>query len=122
MAQQIDPSFYANLPTGAPPPSLIPNFDHPESRAVDAHVGIGGCIGITLVFVVLRLYVKMASTQLLGWDDCKSAGVFRNAFNAKRSSCMHTGIRTSFAQLPFSVALIVWIPGPHRSARRRFYQ
>lgn len=46
MAQQIDPSFYANLAAGAPPPGVISNFDHPESRAVDAHVGMGYASGL----------------------------------------------------------------------------
>lgn len=66
----MDISDYANLPAGAPPPGVMPNFDHPATRAIEAHIGMGICIGVTLVFVVLRLYVKLAITHMWGWDDC----------------------------------------------------
>lgn len=70
-------SSYANLPLGQPPPGIISNFDHAPSRAIEAHIGMGICIGITLVFVLLRFYVKLAITQKWGWDDCEP---FNNIF------------------------------------------
>ena len=60
---------YASLPVGNPPPGVISNFDHPPSRAVVEYVGIGVCLGVTLVFVLLRIYVKVARTRAWGWDD-----------------------------------------------------
>lgn len=73
MAQRMDPSYYANLPAGSPPPGVIPNFDHPQSRAFEVHTGMGICIGVTSVLVLLRVYVKLAVTHMWGWDDCESS-------------------------------------------------
>lgn len=72
----MDLSDYANLPAGAPPPGVVPNFDHPPTRVIEAHIGMGICIGVTLVFVMLRLYVKLAITHTWGWDDCESFECF----------------------------------------------
>ena len=68
----MDTSDYANLPAGIPPPGTLANFDHPVSRAVDAHVGMGISMGIALVFMALRLYVKLRVMHMWGWDDCES--------------------------------------------------
>ena len=68
MAQVID---YSHIPVGAPPPGIRPNFDHGESRAIEAYVAMGICIGLTTIFVALRVYVKLAVTHMWGWDDCK---------------------------------------------------
>ena len=72
MAQQTDSSRYADFPAGAPPPGVIPDFDHPQSRAFEGHIGMGMCMGITLVFVTLRFYAKLAVNHMCGWDDCES--------------------------------------------------
>ena len=69
MADQMSPVDYANLPAGNPPAGVLPNFEHPQTRDMDLYVGIGLCIGITMVFIILRLYVKLCITQLWGWDD-----------------------------------------------------
>jgi hypothetical protein len=62
-------SNYADMPAGKPPPGVIPNFDDPESRAIVMHIGISICLGVALVFVLLRIYVKLAVTRAWGWDD-----------------------------------------------------
>jgi len=69
MAQQLSPLDYANLPVAAPPVGVLPNFNDPATRAIEIYIGMGICIGITLFFVVLRLYVKLAVTHMWGWDD-----------------------------------------------------
>ena len=69
MAQQMSPIDYANLPAASPPAGSLPNFDHATTRDNDLYVGMGVCIGITTVFMLMRLYVKFAVTQLWGWDD-----------------------------------------------------
>ena len=71
MAQQTSPVDYANLPAGSPPPGVLPNFEHPDSRATEVYVAIGICMSITLIFIILRLYVKLCVTHLWGWDDGK---------------------------------------------------
>lgn len=75
MLQQTDPSYYANLPAGAPPPGVIPNFNHPPTRAIEAHIGMGVCIGITSILIVLRIYTKLAVTHMWGLDDCESSSL-----------------------------------------------
>lgn len=65
----MSPVEYANLPAGVPPVGVLPNFEDPATRAVEIYVGMGICIGITLVFVLLRLYVKVMITHMWGWDD-----------------------------------------------------
>lgn len=66
MAQQID---YANLPASPPPVGVLSNFDSPPTRNTETYVGMGICIGITMVFVALRVYVKLVITHMWGWDD-----------------------------------------------------
>ena len=72
MAQAMSPVDYANLPVTSPPAGVLPNLEHPASRAMEAYVAMGICIGITLVFLVLRLYTKLCITHLWGWDDGES--------------------------------------------------
>ena len=62
-------SDYANLPIEPPPPGIVPNFDHPHRRVIILYAGVGVCLGITLVFVLLRIYSKLAVTHTWGWDD-----------------------------------------------------
>lgn len=117
----MDISDYANLPAGAPPPGVMPNFDHPATRAIEAHIGMGICIGVTLVFVVLRLYVKLAITHMWGWDDCESFESFHRLFaeNANGDRCLYIGIRKVFAHLVIAVTLTVLIKGTDRGTRSR---
>ena len=68
-----------NLPAGVPPPGVIANLDDPQSRAMVGYIGIGISIGVALIFVLLRVYVKLAVTHLWGWDDCGSLH-FRYSF------------------------------------------
>lgn len=96
MAQQMDPSYYANLPASAPPPGVIPNLDHPQSRAIEAHIGMGICIGVTLVFVVLRMYVKLAITHMWGWDDCESFEMAIYLMLTAVGACLIGFVRHSF--------------------------
>ena len=88
MAQQMDSSYYANLPAGTPPAGVIPNFDHPHSRAFEVRTGMGICIGITSVLVLLRVYVKLAVTHLWGWDDCESIEVGNGSMLTAIGACL----------------------------------
>lgn len=69
MAQSASSVELANLPALRPPAGVVPDLDHPATRAVEAYIGIGVCIGIAVVFILLRLYVKAAITHQWGWDD-----------------------------------------------------
>lgn len=61
----------ADLPLAAPPPNVTPNFEHPQSCAPAAQIGLGICIGIVSIFVVLRLYAKLTIVNNWGWEDCE---------------------------------------------------
>lgn len=68
MAAQVED--YSNLPAGTPPPGIRPNFEHGESRAIDAHIAMGISMSLSTIFILLRVYVKLAVTHMWGWDDC----------------------------------------------------
>ena len=71
MAQSMSPVAYANMPTKPPPAGQLSDFEHGEDRAFQAYVGMSIGLAITMVFVTLRLYVKMGVTRICGWDDCE---------------------------------------------------
>lgn len=56
-------------PTSIPLPSVAPDTDYQATCAVEAYVGMGVCMGVGLIFILLRLYVKLAITHQWGWDD-----------------------------------------------------
>ena len=91
MAQDVSSAGLIDLPVIPPPPGVLPDFDHPPTRALEAYIGMGVCIGVTLVFIVLRFYVKSAVTHQWGWDDgeCQSKGL---AVYADRNSGLHSWI------------------------------
>lgn len=59
-----------DLPLAAPPPGIRPNPLHPESRAVVATSGIAICVFLMMVFVLMRVYIKLFISRTFGWDDC----------------------------------------------------
>ena len=74
MAQVRDSSYFVTPFVSPPPPGVTPNYHDPQSRTIEAHIGMGVCIGIAAVLVVLRIYIKLAvKTQTWGWDDCESS-------------------------------------------------
>ena len=94
----MDLSDYANLPAAKPPPGTKSNFDNPQSREVDAYIGIWICFGITLLFVLLRLYVKLIITHKWAWDDCELSTmiIFLDAHDNRG---LPVGIRKAFVLL-----------------------
>lgn len=71
MLQQMDLSSIAARP---PPLGVKSNFDNPVTREFETHVSMGLCLGITLVFVLLRCYVRIALNKSWAWDDCELMG------------------------------------------------
>ncbi len=63
-----DPNFLS-LPAAAPPPGIIPNFENPEDRG-PILVKVGGVlVGLMMVFVINRVYVKIWVVRKAWWDD-----------------------------------------------------
>ena len=120
MALQTEPSYYANLPAGSPPPGVVPNLNDPQSRAMDAHIGMGICIGVTSVFVLLRMYVKLAVTHLWGWDDCGSFHAVSRSTLTVVGACLMGFVSHGHA-FPSHLLLKVAMLGPDRRARCRVF-
>ena len=119
-ALQMDPSYYGNLPAGVPPPGVVPNLDDPQSRAIDAYIGMGICIGITSVLVLLRVYVKLAITHLWGWDDCEFFDMISHSTLTFVGACL-MGFVSRGPRHPISYSLMMAMLGPNRRARCRVF-
>ena len=91
MAQDMSSAGLIDLPVIPPPPGVLPDFDHPPTRTLEAYIGMGVCIGVTLVFIVLRLYVKSAITHQWGWDDGEFQKIGRAVY-ADKNSGLHCRI------------------------------
>jgi hypothetical protein len=80
LINSIPSNLLATLPAAAPPPGVIPNFDHPPSRS-------NLLLGLTTAFLVLavisyfiRMYTKIRILRKVTWDDCKSNVIASIAF------------------------------------------
>ena len=95
-------SDYAHTSISQPPPGVTPNFDHPQSRAFQAYIGMGVCIVFTAVLLALRIYIKLAMiTHMWGWDDCESCKMITSS-GTKSNRDVPDGIRTPQLFLTFS--------------------
>ena len=120
MAQELDSSYYASLLVSPPPPGVTPNFQHPQSRTIEAYVGMGICIGITAVLMFLRIYIKLAGmTHAWGWDDCESFKM-DTCPHANGSRGLPDGICTLLLSLTISALTVVILGVHHRSQCRIF--
>ena len=64
----MDPT---NPPALIPPPGVIPDFVHPESRAVYTVVISAVCLALMGVFVSIRVYSRIYITRAWTKDDSK---------------------------------------------------
>lgn len=82
--KHLNPLGRLNISAGGIlPPGWNVNFDHPPSRTLELKVGLSTCLGIALVFVLLRLYVKLRIIRLWGWEDCELLIYIRPLFLSK---------------------------------------
>jgi hypothetical protein len=54
-----------------PPPGVIPNFEHPESRGNQVVVTIAVLLPLATLVLSLRLYTRRMIVRTMGSDDCK---------------------------------------------------
>jgi hypothetical protein len=66
---QFTPAQLAETPAGIPPPGQEPNFINPQSRSPGATAALGVMLGVTLIFLGLRLYSRIRLSKQLGMDD-----------------------------------------------------
>ena len=56
-------------PIRAPPPGVVANLAHPESRAFEIYVAASVCLPLILLFAAMRFYAKVAILKRWTWDD-----------------------------------------------------
>lgn len=54
-----------------PPPGVIPDFEHPESRGYQIILANAILFPLVTLFVVLRIYTRAIIVRNVGSDDCK---------------------------------------------------
>jgi len=64
----FDPS---KIPLAQPPPGMIPNFEHPESRCWQVYLTAAICSAVVIIFITLRLYSRIVVTKKQTLDDRK---------------------------------------------------
>ena len=60
----------ADIPGMAPPPGVMPNYVDPYNRGY-LITSVGSLLlGLMMVFVFVRVYVKVRIQKRFSWDDC----------------------------------------------------
>lgn len=59
----------SNVPALAPPPGVVPNFVNPESLAPLCRIVIALTLPLMVVFLALRMYVRLRISRAMGADD-----------------------------------------------------
>lgn len=59
----------SNVPALAPPPGVVPNFVNPESLAPLCLIVIAFTLPLMVLFLALRLYVRLRISSATGADD-----------------------------------------------------
>lgn len=53
-----------------PPPGVVPDFEHPESRGHLVIIATAILLPITTFVLALRIYTRVVIARYLGSDDC----------------------------------------------------
>ena len=64
----MDQAIQGGLP---PPPGVKPDFVHPYTVQPFIKLCLALCIGLSTVFVWLRMYTKLFITRTPAWEDCE---------------------------------------------------
>ena len=66
-----------HVPWLPPPPGRLSNFQYPESRASAFIIVLSIFLAVVIVFVVLRLYVRLRVLRSPWWDDGEMSKLIR---------------------------------------------
>lgn len=58
-------------PALAPPQGVTPDFRNPYSILPLVQITLVICIGVSSLFVILRLYTRLLIVRAHGWEDCE---------------------------------------------------
>lgn len=71
----IPPEAFKLIPFEAPPPGVVPNFEHPSTR-------VPVILGVSIAFLVIatlclsiRIYTKLYIAKKWIWDDSKTSSI-----------------------------------------------
>ena len=62
---------FSNLPSGPPPPGVVPNFVNPVNSSIVTYVVVSILIPLMLLAVLLRLYSNFCVSRSFAKSDCK---------------------------------------------------
>jgi hypothetical protein len=65
------PETDLNSPAASPPAGVTPNYDDPPNKNKIAIVVISICIGLSLIFCVLRIYTRVFLVKRVKVEDCE---------------------------------------------------
>ena len=68
---EMNATLLAQIPAGAPPPGVIPNFVNPYSTAQSGKIENVVCIVLTTTIVWAKMYTKLHIMRQSGWEDCE---------------------------------------------------
>ena len=60
-----------NQPVLPPPPGVMPNFTNPPDHGKLQIVVTSLLLGVTVLFLLNRVYMKVFIVKKYTWDDCK---------------------------------------------------
>lgn len=64
-------SFNIAVPAAAPPPGVVPDFTHPQSRSNVAVAVCTASLVVTFFVFALRVYTRLRVLRCFGYDDFK---------------------------------------------------
>lgn len=68
----VDLAFLANYSALLPPDGVMPNFVDPYTRGPVIIIVGSILVVLMILFVVVRIYVKMCINRKMHWDDCQT--------------------------------------------------
>ncbi len=76
-AQQVGPisEAFKNVPLASPPPGVVQNLENPQSRSYQVYIISAVFVALSIFFMAVRVYAKVAIQRSRTWDDCQSYNV-----------------------------------------------
>ncbi|KAL8845400.1 MAG: hypothetical protein Q9176_000036 [Flavoplaca citrina] len=63
------PEAFKNVPLASPPPGVVQNLENPQSRSYQLYIISAVFIALSISFMIVRVYAKVAIQRSRTWDD-----------------------------------------------------
>ncbi|KAL8860624.1 MAG: hypothetical protein Q9178_002977 [Gyalolechia marmorata] len=63
------PDAYKHVPLASPPPGVVQNLENPQSRTYQVWIVSAVFVALSISFMIVRLYAKIAIQRSRTWDD-----------------------------------------------------